>query len=234
MSRLIDYKDGDTLLEGFLAVPAQKKAKNPAVIVVHDWSGKNDFSCQKATLLSELGYIGFALDMYGKGKCGETNEEKSALMQPLISDRALLLKRMNAALETVRGMPDVDANKIAVIGFCFGGLCALDLARSGANIAGVVSFHGLLKPPAQGTKQIKAKVLALHGFNDPMVPHQEIVAFGKEMTEAGADWQFHIYGNTVHAFMNPLANDPASGLVFNKVIAGRAWLEMTDFFKEIL
>jgi len=233
--RLVEYRDDTVLLEGYYAPAVCAPATSPAVIVIHDWTGKNEFACKKAEKLAKLGYAGFALDMYGKGKIGNTKEEKMALMQPLISDRSTLLTRILAAYDTVRELPEVDATKIAAIGFCFGGLCVLDLARSGTDVKGVVSFHGLLNAPENATQQkIKSKILALHGFDDPMVPHDQIIAFGDEMTAAKADWQLHMYGGTMHAFTNPMANDPGFGTVYHKTADERSWQSMVDFFREIL
>lgn len=230
----IDYQAGDVTLEGFYAYDDSLPGKRPAVLIAHDWSGKNAFSCGKAEKLAELGYLGFALDMFGKGKHGETKEEKSALIQPLLQDRDLLQKRILAALETVKTLEQTDKDRIGAMGFCFGGLCALDLARTGANIQGVVSFHGLLQAPENlRNESIKAKILVLHGFDDPMVTPDHIINFGEEMTHAKADWQFHIYGNTMHAFTNPQANDPSFGTVYNKEADSRSWIEMKAFFQEI-
>src|SRR3990167_3033476 len=186
-SQLIEYQSGDIQLEGYYAANSESTEKRPAVIVIHDWSGKNEFACQKADKLAELGYVGFALDMYGKGKTGSTKEEKSALIQPLLENRNLIRQRALAAFDTVKQLPNVDANKISAIGFCFGGLCVLDLARSGANIAGVISFHGLLNAPQNlDSKPIKSKILVLHGYDDPMVPPTEVLKFANEMTTAKA------------------------------------------------
>jgi dienelactone hydrolase len=234
-SKFLEYNEGDTLLEGYLAVSDSTLQKKPAVLVVHDWSGRNEFACQKANLLAELGYTGFAVDMYGKGKIGKTKEEKVALMQPLAQNRSLLLKRIMAAYNTVKQLPGVDSQKIAAIGFCFGGLCVLDLARSGTDVAGVVSFHGLLgAPDKHDTSKIAAKILVLHGYDDPMVTHENVISFCNEMTAVKADWQMQMYGNTMHAFTNPEANDPDFGTVYNKTSATRAWQSMESFFKEIL
>lgn len=233
--QLIEYRDGNTLLEGYLASGTPSANKKPAVMVVHDWSGKNDFACRKADKLAELGYIGFALDMYGKGIIGNTKEEKSALMQPLMQDRHQLQQRILAAFNTVKNLPDVDQHKIAAIGFCFGGLCVLDLARTGANIAGVVSFHGLLGAPDNlPISHIPSKVLVLHGYDDPMATPDQVIAFCDEMTTAKADWQLYMYGNTMHAFTNPQADDPAFGTVYSSSADSRSWQAMADFFKEIL
>jgi dienelactone hydrolase len=155
-------------------------------------------------------------------------------MQPFIDNRGMLQQRIKAALATVRLMPWVDDNNIAAIGFCFGGLCVLDLARTGADIKGVVSFHGLLGAPDNISGQaIKAKVLALHGHDDPMGPPEQVLAFEQEMTAAGADWQVHVYGNTVHAFTNPLANTPEFGMVYQANADRRSWVAMRHFLEEI-
>lgn len=233
-TQTIDYHDGDALLEGYYAYEKSGAAQKPAVLVVHDWSGKNDFACQKANRLAELGYVGFAVNMFGKGRIGHTKEEKSALIQPLMQHRDQLQKRMLAALATLSKLDMVDKTRIAAIGFCFGGLCALDLARSGAAIKGVVSFHGLLHAPEHvATRPIKASILALHGFDDPMVTHDQVIRFGEEMTQAKADWQVTMYGHAMHGFTNPVANDPGFGTVYNKKADARAWLAMQGFLREV-
>ena len=232
-TQTIDYQENTTALEGYYAYDEKIPGKRPAVIVCHDWSGKNDFSCNKAQKLAELGYVGFALDMYGKGLSGKTKTEKSALIKPLMDDRKLLQKRVLAALDTVRKLDEVDPTRIAIIGFCFGGLCALDLARSGADIKGAVSFHGLFYSPDFSSKPIKAKILALHGHDDPMATPAQALAFMKEMTDAKANWELDMYGNTMHGFTNPEANDPAFGTVYSKEADARAWARMVAFFAEI-
>lgn len=233
-TKKIEYHDGDVLLEGYYAYDDKIAGKRPAILVAHDWSGKNSFSCTKAEKLAELGYAGFALDMYGKGKTGETKEEKIALMSPFMQDRLLLQKRILAAYDAVKKLDTVATSAIGAMGFCFGGLCVLDLARSGADVKGIVSFHGLLNPPEQLSKHpIISKILALHGFDDPMVTPDQVMHFGKEMTHANVDWQLDIYGNAMHAFTNPQANDAAFGTVYNKNADQRSWIAMKEFFKEI-
>jgi dienelactone hydrolase len=230
----IEYHDGTTLLEGHYAYNDSIPGKKPAVLVCHDWSGRNDFADDKAKKLAELGYIGFALDMYGKDKTGNTKEEKIALMQPLMQDRSKLLQRITAAFTTVKKLDQVDTANIAAIGFCFGGLCVLDLARGGAALKGVVSFHGLLQAPENAAHHaIQAKILALHGYADPMVTPEHVMAFADEMTAAKVDWQLDIYGNVKHAFTNPQANDDAFGTVYNKKADARSWLAMREFLKEV-
>jgi dienelactone hydrolase len=204
----------------------------PAVLVHHAWAGQGDVERQWAADLAALGYVGIAVDVYGGGRRGGTPDECRALMMPLVADRARLEQRLLAGVEAARGLPAVDRGQVAAIGFCFGGLCVLDLARSGADLRGVVAFHGLLHGRPQPSRAIAAKVLALHGFDDPMATPDALVAFGKEMTAAGADWQVHAYGGTVHAFTNPMANDPAGGTVYSPRAAGRARVAMAAFLAE--
>ncbi len=231
----IEYQ-AETLLEGFYAFDEKKGSQNkkPLVLISHDWSGCNDFARNKAQKLADLGYVGFALDMFGKGKQGKTKEEKTALIKPLLENRSLLSQRIQAGLKAASSLEIVDTNKIAAIGFCFGGLCVLDLARSGAKLNGVISFHGLLnRPEAEAIRPIQAKVLVLHGYDDPMVPPQQLLSFADEMRAAKADWQIHIYGNTMHAFTNPEAKDPAFGTVYNAKADQRSWQTMRNFLEEI-
>lgn len=234
LTETVRYKDDNVSLEGFVAYNNSHQEKRPLVLVAHDWTGRNEFACNKAKALADLGYVGFAIDMYGDAKLGQDTDEKRALMQPLMSNRQLLQHRINAALNVMSSHPCVDQEKIAAIGFCFGGLCVLDLARSGANVKGVVSFHGLLFPPENlPVKSIKSKVLVLHGFDDPMVERDQVWNFADEMKKQEVDWQIHMYSNTLHAFTNPLANDPGFGTVYNKTADHRSWITMKNFLEEI-
>ena len=234
VSNTVGYLDGDVLLEAFFAFDDSFTGRRPAVLINHSWVGRDDFVAEKAKKLAALGYVGFAVDMYGKGILGSDAEENAKLMQPFMDDRKMLAKRMHAALYAVKLMPWADDSKIAAIGFCFGGLCSLDLARTGADLKGVVSFHGLLGAPGntQGNV-IKAKVLALHGHDDPMGPVEQVFAFEQEMTKAGADWQLHTFGNTMHAFTNPVANNPDFGTVYQPDADRRSWVMMENFLTEI-
>lgn len=228
------YHHDQEELHGFIAYDENSSKSRPAVIVVHDWTGSNEFARNKAEMLAEMGYLGFALDMYGEGRTGNTNEEKMALMNPLITDRIKLKNRVKAAFDTVAAMPEVDENRIAIIGFCFGGLCALDFARSGADLKGVVSFHGLLKKPEHVKPEaIKAKILVLHGYNDPMVSPADVNNFCQEMTEANVDWQVQMYGRVQHSFTNPQAHDENLGLMYNDLAAKRSWQAMSNFLQEL-
>ena len=232
----VDYRDGDTELEGYLAWDEKQDSPRPAVLVAHDWSGRRDYACAGAEKMAELGYVGFALDVFGKGVFGKTGdvEGNRALIEPFVQDRALLRRRMHAALATVRDMERVDSDSVAAMGYCFGGMAVLELARSGADVRGVASVHGLLgagqTPAAQN---IPASVLVLHGHDDPMVPPDQVLGFQEEMTGAGVDWQVHVYGNTHHAFTNPSANSPENGTVYSERANRRAEAALADFFREV-
>ncbi len=226
------YNDNETSLEGFVAFDPEEQ--QPLVILCHSWQGRNAFICEKAELMARSGYVGFALDMYGKGILGHTNEENAALKAPFIQDRALLQRRVLKAFDAASSLPYVDTTRIAVLGFGFGGVCALDLARSGAPLKGAISVYGHFDPPHKVPQcDIQAKVLVLHGYDDAIVPLSELRHFEKEMTDAKVDWQAHIYSNTMHAFANPHANDPQSGIAYNEVSANRAWVAIANFLDEL-
>jgi dienelactone hydrolase len=232
--QLIEYREGSTVLEGLFCHDDARPGPLPAVLINHAWNGRDEFVARKARRLAWHGYAAFALDMYGKGARGETPEQCQALMTPLVTDRALLLRRVSAGLETLRSLPQVDAPRIAAMGFCFGGLCVLDLARSGADVRGVVSFHGLLKPSGLPAARVRAKVLILHGYDDPMAPPEDVLAVAKEFTSAGADWQLHAFGRTLHAFTNPEANDRAHGMLYDEAADRRSWHALMQFLEEVL
>lgn len=232
-TRAIDYEIDGKPFEGILAFDAGKPGPRPLVLVAHAWAGRSEFEVNKAKAIAELGYTAFAIDLYGKGVLGTSNEENQALMTPLAEDRPNLQRRLTHIIEVAKEQPEADAGKVAAIGFCFGGLCVLDIARAGTDIAGVVSFHGLLGAPGNIVNKITAKVLALHGWDDPMAPPADVEAFGKEMTTAKADWQLHAYGGVMHAFTNPAANDPDFGTVFDATADKRSWHAMKNFLYEI-
>lgn len=231
----IDYYDSETALEGYFAWDENAASSRPLVMIAHDWSGRREFACGAAERMVELGWSGFAIDLYGKGIFGKDGDTagNSALMMPLASDRAQLRRRIHAALTAARQLPHVDPDRIAAIGYCFGGMAVLELARSGADIEGVISVHGLLGASELGNERIRAKVLALHGHDDPMGPPGQVLAFEQEMTAAAADWQLHIYGGTRHAFTNPAAHDHALGTVYNDAANARAQRAIADFLQEV-
>ena len=234
-TRTIEYSHGDTLLEGFLAWDDAFDAPCPAVAVAHAWGGRGEFEQDKAVKLAELGYVGFALDMYGKGVQGSGPDENAELMAPFMEDRQLLQERMHLGIATLRQQEEVDTGAVAAMGFCFGGLCVLDLARTGSDVRGVVSFHGMFMPPGNTAgNQITAKVLCLHGYDDPMAQPQSLLDLASELSAAGADWQVHAYGNTVHAFTNPAADDKAGGIAYDANADRRSWAALQDFLAEVL
>src|SRR5210317_2171189 len=203
--------------------------QRPGILLSHTIAGRAALEERKADQLAALGYVAFALDLYGKGVRGETPEKNRALMNAQLADRAALQERLVLALSTLKAQPEVDEDKVGAIGFCFGGLCVLDIARTGEDLAGVVSFHGLF--PAPGNTEgntVKARVLALHGWDDPMAPPQSVIGLATEMSAMNADWQLHAYGNTMHAFTNPDANDPEMGTVYDAKADRRSWQAMTN------
>ncbi|MDJ0712215.1 MAG: dienelactone hydrolase family protein [Woeseiaceae bacterium] len=232
--RLIDYYDGDVLLEGRLSYDDSVAGPRPGILVSHTIAGRGPLEESKAGRLAEQGYAAFALDLYGKHARGKTLDENRALMNGQLDDRPAMQHRLRISLDTMRAQPEVDDSRTGAIGFCFGGLCVLDIARTGEDIAGVVSFHGLFGPPGNTTgNRIRARVLVLHGWDDPMVTPDSVNSLAAEMSAMGADWQLHAYGNTKHAFTNPVANDHVRGTVYNEDADRRSWQAMTNFFAEL-
>lgn len=231
----LDYMDGEADCQAYIAFDANIKGKRPAVLIVHDWMGRGKFDEQRARELAALGYVGFSVDVYGKAVRPENRDQARAAATSWYGDRAKLRTRLKAALDTATKHELVDASRVAVIGYCFGGACALELARSSADIAGAVSFHGSLStdlPATQGA--IKAKVLILHGADDPGVPMEQVQAVWQEMQTAKADWQLVSYGNAVHSFTNPAAgNDNSRGSAYNESADKRSWVAMKEFFNEV-
>jgi dienelactone hydrolase len=234
VNHLVDYTDQGTALQGRVYRDDSVSGPRPVVLVVHQWGGREAFTDGHAETLAKLGYIGFALDLFGTGVSGSTAEECSALIGPFMRDRALLAQRVNAGLAAALKLANADSSRIAAIGFCFGGLTVLDLARSGADVRGVVSFHGLLKANGLPKQAIKAKVLVLHGDADPMAPIEDYLLLRNELSEAGVDWQTHIYGNTLHGFSAPGANMPELGIKHSATAERRSNQAMRDFLAEVL
>ncbi len=232
----VEYKQGDTVLEGYLAWDDAVQGQRPAVLVVHEWTGLGDYAKSRARKLAEMGYLAFAVDIYGKGIRPKTPREAAAQAGIYKKDRQLMRARMRAGLDVLRSDPKCDPKRVAAIGYCFGGTCALELARSGADVAGVVSFHGGLDTPTPAdAKNIKCKVLVLHGGDDPHVPPKEVNAFEDEMRAGGVDWQLVIYGGAVHSFTNPSSgSDKSRGAAYDAKADRRSWEAMKTFFAEIL
>jgi len=234
ITKPINYNDGDTVCCGFIAYDNSISKKSPCVMVAHDWEGCSEAMCNKAIQLASMGYVGFALDMYGEAKLGADKVERRALLTPFMQDRHMLKARVTAAFNLVQHLPQVDHTQIAAIGYCFGGLCVLDLARSGADVKGVVSFHGLLSAPEGSVNTpLNTKVLILHGYDDPLVKPDEIIQFANEMNERKVDWQVHMYGLVQHSFTNPKANDDEMGLHYNQTADLRSWVSTELFLQEL-
>lgn len=231
----VDYREGGTDCEAYVSWDKQSATRRPCVLLAHAWDGLNAPIREKADELAGLGYVAFALDVYGKGVRGGVADDNSRLMAPFMEDRALLRRRLLAGFRAALEHPLVDPERVAIIGYCFGGLCALDLARSAvAGLKAAVSFHGVLKPPHLGPQApISAKVLILHGWEDPTGSSSDVLAVARELTEAGADWQLHAHGHAMHAFTYPGLNNPEAGLQYHPAAARRSWAAMRAFLDEV-
>ena len=235
ITEFVDYRHGETDLRGYLAYDNSITGVRPGVLVIHDWMGEGAFNRNVSEKLARLGYVAFSADIYGTGIRPANSKEAGAQAGKYRKDRSLMRSRADAGLQVLLGNKLVDRSRVASMGYCFGGGVTLELARSGAPLVGAVSFHGNLDTPnpADG-KNIKAKVLVLHGADDPNVPQDQVLAFQEEMRQAGVDWQFIAYGNAVHAFTNPAAgNDNSRGVAYNEKADRRSWQAMKTFFQEI-
>ncbi len=234
-TELVDYKQGDTTLEGYLAYDDSISGKRPGVLIVHQWMGLTDYEKMRANMLAQMGYVAFCADIYGKGIRPTTTQEAGAQAGKFKGDRQLLRERVNAALDELKSNDLVDKNHVAAIGYCFGGTTVIELARSGADLNGIVSFHGGLDSPTPADgKNIKCKLLILAGANDPFQKPDDLAAFEKEMRDSGVDWQITFYGGAVHAFTQPDVDKlNLPGAKYNEKADKRSWQAMKDFFAEI-
>jgi len=231
----VEYRHDEAVLEGVFAWDDALAGQRPGVLVVHEWTGINNHIKERIEKLASLGYLAFAADIYGKGIRPQGREAASAQAKIYRSNIPLMRERVRRGLETLTEHQLADPQKTAAIGYCFGGTTALELARSGANLKGVVSFHGgLATQSPEDAKNIRAKVLVLHGADDPHVPPKEVLAFQDEMRNAGVDWQMIHYSNAVHSFTNKQAgNDNSKGAAYNEMADKRSWEAMKLFFGEI-
>ena len=234
-TQIVEYKQGDTTLEGVIVFDDAVKIKRPGVLIVHQWMGLSAYEKKRAEMLAQLGYVAFCADIYGKGVRPKDTSEAGPTAGKFKGDRALLRARVNAGLDTFKKSELVDTKRIAAIGYCFGGTATIELARSGAELSGIVSFHGGLDSPTPADgKNIKTKVLACHGADDPFVPAKDLAAFESEMRDNKVDWQLIAYGGAVHSFTQPMAgNDNSKGAAYNERADKRSWEDMKQFFGEL-
>ncbi|PKL42757.1 MAG: dienelactone hydrolase [Candidatus Riflebacteria bacterium HGW-Riflebacteria-1] len=233
--KTVEYSIDGVIHEGFIAFDDVVEGSRPGILVIHEWKGISDHVRQSCRHLAELGYLAFAADIYGKSVRPDSNEAAAKLSGSYKKDRPRLRAKVLAGLEEMKKLEQVDAKNTAAIGYCFGGTTVLELARSGADVAGVVSFHGGLDSPQPAdAKNIKGKVLVLHGAIDPHVPDSEVAAFMAEMRDAKVDWQLVHYGSAVHSFTSPAAGDnPSLGSAYHELTARRSWKAMQAFFLEL-
>ncbi len=235
VTKTVEYKQGDTTLEGYLAYDDSFSGQRPGVLVVHQWMGLTDYEQNRAAMLAHLGYIAFCADIYGKGIRPQSIKEAGTEATKYKTNRTLLRLRVNAGLDELKKCDLVDTKRVAAIGYCFGGTTVIELAPTGADIQGIVSFHGGLDSPTPAAgKNIKCKVLICHGADDPFEKPEDLVAFEKELRDANADWRLIKYGGAVHSFTQPMAgNDNSKGAAYNERADKRSWADMKSFFAEI-
>jgi dienelactone hydrolase len=231
----VEYKDGDTVLEGYLSYDDATQDLRPAVLVCPEWWGLDDYPKHRADQLAKMGYVAFVADIYGRGVSTEDPAQAGAWSAPLMADRKAMRNRVFAGWNTLLGQKYVDKTRVAAIGYCFGGTCALELARAGAPLVGVVAFHGNLSRTAdEGPDNISCKILVLHGGADPLVGPKVLAAFEAEMIDVKANYEINIYGGALHAFTNPAADSHhIPGIGYNEQADKRSWAAMKDFFEEI-
>lgn len=233
-TRLVDYSDASQPYEGLVAWNDEASTTAPGILVAHTIRGRGELEERKARHLAELGFVAFCADVYGKSHIGSDLDNCREQMNALRADRAELQDRLTLSLKIMREQAEIDASKTAAIGFCFGGLCVLDIARINSDVAGVVSFHGLFDPPDNTVGDaIEPAVLVLHGWDDPMATPTAVRALAEELSARNANWQLHAYGNTVHAFTNPAANDRELGTVYDENADRRSWQAMRNFLDEL-
>jgi dienelactone hydrolase len=234
-TQTVEYTADGVKMIGYLAYDDATADKRPGVLVVHEWWGLNDYPKSRARQLAQLGYVAFAADIYGDGKTVTTADEAGKLAGAARANLAGTRARAAAALEQLKANPRVDANRTAAIGYCFGGSVVLEMARAGADLRGVVPFHGALATSMPATAKPKAKLLICHGADDPFIPGEQIAAFLDELRKVGADYQFNMYSGAVHAFTNPdAAKAGLNGVAYNAEADTHSWEDMKRFFAEVL
>jgi dienelactone hydrolase len=238
MGKMVDYQAGDTTLKGYIAIDTVFKGKRPGVLVVHEWWGHNEYAEMRARMLAQEGYVALALDMYGDGKQANHPDDAGKFAGEVRKNMPVAEARFKAAMDLLKAHPDVDPDKIAAIGYCFGGGVVLEMARRGLDLDGVASFHGSLgtaNPAQKG--QVKASVLVLNGAEDPFTKPEQITAFKQEMENAGVDYKFINYPTAKHSFTNPAADTYGQQfnlpLEYNETADRQSWAELQKFLKRI-
>ncbi len=232
-TKLVEYKDGDTVLQGYAAWDDGFKDSRPGILVAHEWWGMGAYAKRRVEMLAKLGYTAFALDMYGKGVYAADHEQAAKLAGVFFGDRAAMRRRAALGLDELKKLPYVDSKKLAAIGYCFGGTAALELARMGADLKGVASFHGNLATPTPAIEKPKAKIAVFQGGEDQMTL-PALPAFEDEMRKVAADWQVTTYGGAVHSFtVAEAGGDKSTGMAYDKEADERSWKALQDFFAEI-
>jgi dienelactone hydrolase len=230
----VEYKDGETILKGHLVYDDSLEGKRPGVIVVHEWWGLNDYAKKRTEMLAELGYVAFAVDMYGDDKVTSHAPDAKGWMQQITSNVDAWRARAQAGLDVLKSSERVDVDKLAAIGYCFGGATVMQMAYAGADLDAVVSFHGSLPPAPEGA-EIEASILAAHGSADSFVPLETVDAFEQSLNAADADWQLVVYGGARHGFTNPGAGDYGmDNLEYDAEADQRSWALMQGFLDEAL
>jgi dienelactone hydrolase len=232
---VITYKDGDTELTGYLYWDDAFTGKRPGILVAHEWWGLNDYAKLRAEMLAEMGYVAFAADMYGDGRVTRHAEDAKGWMQQITANVADWQRRALLGLEQLKAHDQTDSERLAAIGYCFGGATVMQMAYAGVELDGVVSFHGSLPPAtAEQAKRIKGRVLISHGDADPFVPRERLAAFSEPLSAAGVDWEMDIYGGAQHSFTNPYADGYGiEGVAYHETADRRAWLRMLAFFEDL-
>ncbi|MBL7744380.1 MAG: dienelactone hydrolase family protein [Chitinophagaceae bacterium] len=234
----ITYTGDGITMNGFVVYDSNNTEKRPAVLVVHEWWGMNDYAKKRAKELADLGYIAMALDMFGEGRTADNPDSAMKLAGPFYGNKEMAKARFDAALAKLKSYNQVDPNKIAAIGYCFGGAMVLNMAKLGDDLAGVVSFHGNLNVVPANKDLLKAKILVCHGADDPLVPQAEVDQFKKQMDSIGASYTFKAYPGAVHAFTNPAATAvhekfPNLPVGYNAAADSASWKDMKEFFGTI-
>lgn len=235
-SQVVDYQDGETRLQGYLVWDDSQTGRRPGVLVVHEWWGLNDYARQRARQLAELGYVAFALDMYGAGKVTRHPDQAGSWMKEIRNNNRQWVTRAETGLSVLKRRPEVDPQRLAAIGYCFGGATVLQMAYSGLDLDAVVSFHGSLPVPQESQlKQIQASILVAHGSADPFVPREAATTLINALDRAGVDWELAMFGNTRHGFTNPSAAEYGmEALAYNRQADRRSWAMMRELFDEVL